>query len=581
MDRDELFLRLEKALAARDSFLLNKYAKNLLELVPHHPKAYYYLAEAALMNWDYNKAVQHLEVAIKHNPKEFFLRKKYALAKLNNGNEKEAVRLYEALIKEQPENADLYYDLGKFYTQNWNPEKAISNLKKVAELKPDHPEVYTYLIETFQSAKRYEEALEYLDKAIQQDSKNVEWYKARIKINKRQKDVDACERDYEQLVYLSGDNDAKVRLEFGDLYAEFGLYPQAEKQYTILIDSEEERGEPKNGAHYRKRGETRLRMANYQLALEDLEVALELNPKDGSLYYFCAKAQHLQGDKMGALEKLVKGMPYKPKQLIEMQELAGRISMDQEDWYGAKVQFETMSKTSGVERQGFFLLGLMHRKKGELEEAHKNWTIAKKHGHPQAQDMIDKYCDSVIDDKDGGSPNNFEGNSGPETDRNAASAFLRKLFGKHWGLDKDMTMEKSLTFKRMPEFLKKSIFEMIESLAFTISPQSIVLVNPIRQNMHAYYRILSETRESIEIAGKRQGAAANEKEIKLNLSFYQNRLKVEGMMPGMGSEVLYFVETNPKKVNPKEEQERIDRLADNAKNLLTNVFSDLLDKFKK
>ena len=223
MDREELFLRLEKALAARDSFLLNKYAKNLLEVVPYHPKAYYYLAEASLMSWDYTQAVKYLEEAIKHNPKEFFLRRKYALAKLNNGNEKEAVKLYSTLLKEQPKNADLYYDLGKYYTQNWNAEKAIKNLTKVVELEPNRLEVYTYLIETFQSARRYDDALEYLDKAIQQDAKNLDWYKARININKRQNDLDACVRDYEQLLYLSGDNEADIRLEFGDLYAEFGL----------------------------------------------------------------------------------------------------------------------------------------------------------------------------------------------------------------------------------------------------------------------------------------------------------------------------------------------------------------------
>lgn len=582
MDRDEMLQKLKEALTAKNSSDLARYTKMLLDLEPSNMRAYHYLAEACLIDSNYDEAERYLEKVLSVNSNDFMVKHKLGRTKIKNKKREEGLKIYKELLVTNPKSADLHHDLGVFYIDERLLQKATTHFVTAIQINENYLDAYQGLATVLQHLGCYQQALGCLEKVIQKAPNNPNWYQTRISINKHLKDVEACERDYEQVLFLEQQDETSIRVDFAEFYASLGQNRQAEKQYTIVIDSLKEKGE-RNLNYHKRRGEIRLRTSDYTGATADFSIALEMAPKSAELHHLRSKAHRLEGNKGAALVDLLVGIDLGSKikiQLGEMHEWAGRILMDLGCWDEAKVQFEALCQLPAGRGLGLHLLALLYYKRGEQKAAYKSWRLAYSHGYLRANEMIKKYIQEAVKKKEVRTGINLEKKINSEYAHNGASPFLKKLFGRYWSLDKEATVAESPSLQSMPEFLKKSIFAIVENLAFTISPKDLILISPLKTDMRICYEILEETPEGIRLTGKKVNPKSK-KAITLDLSFKEECLRVVGLIEGVTKEVFYFKKVNFNKISDQSVEEITNHLVSIARTFINDVLNKIIEKLKK
>ncbi|XP_021045943.1 protein O-mannosyl-transferase TMTC1 isoform X2 [Mus pahari] len=249
------------------------YYQKALQLHPQHNRALFNLGNLLKSQEKTEEAIVLLKESIKYGPD--FADAYSSLASLLAEQErfKEAEDVYQAGIKNCPDSSDLHNNYAVFLVDSGFPEKAVAHYQQAIQLSPSHHVAVVNLGRLYRS--------------LGENSKAEEWYRRALKVARtaevlsplgalyyntgRHKEALEVYREAVSLQPSQRD----LRLALAQVLAVMGQTKEAEK-ITVHIVSEE----PRCLECYRLLSAIHSKQEHHEKALEAIEKALQLKPKD-------------------------------------------------------------------------------------------------------------------------------------------------------------------------------------------------------------------------------------------------------------------------------------------------------------
>jgi tetratricopeptide (TPR) repeat protein len=203
------------------------------------------LAQVALAKGDAKSAELYLTRARKMTATSPHTLYRFALVALSIGLYEEANGTLLAAIKLNPREPEYFLALGTTWIKKPDLVEAEQAFRRALELQPDSPKAQMYLGYTLMEQKKYPEALEWLEKSLQKDRSVPETFYYLGQIAQEQNDDERAINYFKQALALLSTYS----------FAHSGL-----------------------GISY-------LRLKNYPLAQQELELSVKLNPNDAKAHY--------------------------------------------------------------------------------------------------------------------------------------------------------------------------------------------------------------------------------------------------------------------------------------------------------
>lgn len=163
----------------------------------------------------------------------------------------------------------------------------------------------------------------------------------------------------------------------------------------------------------------------------------------------------------------------------------------------------------------------------------------------------------------------------PEFQKNAASPFLKSVFGKIWMVDEEKTSANMPQLEKIPEGMRNMILSALKMITMTISDKGIFMSNPSKEDIRAYYRIEEESADAVKILA----VPTNGKEPKhFVLSMDADNLVFDPDMPD-GSKLL-MKETSPADMTAEQKMAFEEKLKGMATEFLGEMVNSLKEAFK-
>ncbi len=161
------------------------------------------------------------------------------------GRLEEAVQVYRELLSRDPSHLKARNNLGVLQDRMGNHEAALEHFRTALEIEPENPELLGNLGAALGALARFDEAEKVLRRAMRLDPSRVD-----------------------------------VRANLGILHFRRGLYAQAESELRWVCERD-----PEHGMAHFYRGEALNRLGRIDEALESLESASRLQPRNAKIYY--------------------------------------------------------------------------------------------------------------------------------------------------------------------------------------------------------------------------------------------------------------------------------------------------------
>jgi tetratricopeptide (TPR) repeat protein len=244
-----------------------------------------------------------------------------------------AIATYNEALQLNPKDVNTYYKRGlaRYYLGDY--EGAISDYTQALQINPYYGKVYAKIGMARYSLGDYEGAIADYNQAIRLNPNDAIAYK----------------------------NRADVRSQIGDTQGAFEDYTQAIKINPTLLKDKQRFPQkitvnPHDAASYKKRGNSRAELGDYEGAIEDYSQAIKLNRNDADAYYHRGNYRYDLGDYLGAIEDYNQVIKLKPND-AEAYYNRGNSRYNQGDKQAALEDFQKAAD--------------IYRKEGKLDE-HKN-----------------------------------------------------------------------------------------------------------------------------------------------------------------------------------------------------------------
>ncbi|MGK7941380.1 MAG: tetratricopeptide repeat protein [Crocosphaera sp.] len=285
-----------------------------IALAPNSFISYYFRASTYNNMGEYEQAIADYTKVIELAPKDpsladwYFLRA-YLYYKM--GDDKKVLADLNKAIEIDPIDPEYYAQRGRYYDFNGQYALAIKDMTKAIDLKPDHADYYDTrgdfkyslgdshgALEDYNQAieldpnhapayfrrgglyanqfKDYEKAMKDYDRAIEINPKYGVAYESRGILRKSLSDLPGALGDYNRAIALIEDPDPAIHFIY------YGTPP--EKLESWFPHQLKEKPISSYDSAYKERGNVRLKLKDYQGALEDFNEAIRLNPNDGGNY---------------------------------------------------------------------------------------------------------------------------------------------------------------------------------------------------------------------------------------------------------------------------------------------------------
>jgi len=129
------------------------------------------LGFALASDGQYQKALPHIEKALKLSPKYPLAHYNKAFSLQKMGDAHGAIKSYKEAIKHQPNYPDAYNNIGTIYIEQGNLEEAIKHFNLAAQLKPNSPTIRNNLGALLARYSKWDEAIEQYRLSIKLDPK--------------------------------------------------------------------------------------------------------------------------------------------------------------------------------------------------------------------------------------------------------------------------------------------------------------------------------------------------------------------------------------------------------------------------
>ncbi|NXT79942.1 TMTC1 protein, partial [Zapornia atra] len=249
------------------------YYRRALQLNPHHNRALFNLGNLLKSQGKKEEAVILLQDSIKYGPE--FADAYSSLASLLAEQErlKEAEEVYKTGIENCPESSDLHNNYGVFLVDTGAPEQAVSHYRQAIRLSPTHHVAMVNLGR--------------LHRSLGQNKEAEVWYKRALKVSRKAEILSPLGAlyyntgRYEEALHVYREaaslqpSNKEIRLALAQVLAMMGRTKEAEKITNHILNEDVECLEC-----YRLLSAIYSKQEHYSKALEAIEKALQLNPKD-------------------------------------------------------------------------------------------------------------------------------------------------------------------------------------------------------------------------------------------------------------------------------------------------------------
>ena len=207
---------------------------------------------------------------------------------------KTAIEILNKAIILYPETSQLYYLLAISYAELNQHKEALDNYTKSINLTPQNPYAYILRGLSYYYLNQYEKAIEDYTKAINLDPQEATFYIARGKVYKELKQNDKKDLDFIKASDLLSqdnveENIVKPQNEENDevYFFNLGIESIDKKDYKKAIEFLDKAISlnPRNPDSYYWRGYAYDELEHYQKAIEDFTKSINLNPQDAPVYY--------------------------------------------------------------------------------------------------------------------------------------------------------------------------------------------------------------------------------------------------------------------------------------------------------
>ncbi|XP_062991034.1 protein O-mannosyl-transferase TMTC1 isoform X1 [Elgaria multicarinata webbii] len=257
----------------KDLVEAKEYYSRALQLNPQHNRALFNLGNLLKSQGKKEEAVLLLRDSIQYGPEFADAYSSLASLLAEQDQLKEAEEVYQAGIENCPESSDLHNNYGVFLVDTGAPEMAVSHYQKAIQLSPGHHVAMVNLGRLYRSLGQNKDAEAWYKRALKVAQKaeiltplgalyyNTGRYEDALKV-------------YREAAALQPSN-KETRLALAQVLAMMGQTKEAEQMTSHIVTEEVECLEC-----YRLLSAIYSKQENYNKALEAIDKALQLQPKD-------------------------------------------------------------------------------------------------------------------------------------------------------------------------------------------------------------------------------------------------------------------------------------------------------------
>ena len=338
------------------------------------------LGEAYAERGDDNAALIAWQDALKLKPDEKDALRDSGALYLKHEMNAEAIDVLQKLVQLEPQNSQARSGLGAAYAGLFNMDEARSNFQMALRINPKNPSALVGLGHIELTAEHNEEAIRHLDKAIEVAPKTYEPYYLRgMAYSNIGRYADAID-DFQHTLRLGG-NDPEVYYHLAKAYKVVGRVKDSEQalaQFSALRTQANEKTESiREAARLTQQAkaavdrgglpeaidllekarklegdtpQTLFRLAglyydsnNYELALKDVRMAIQMAPSEWSYYYLEGLTEISSSKPEAAQKSLETAVQLNPSAADAFYQL-GNLAMQQNDFGQAIRKFQEAAR---------------------------------------------------------------------------------------------------------------------------------------------------------------------------------------------------------------------------------------------
>ena len=404
----------------------------------------------------------------------------------------------QLLTKLSPDNyPEYYFAKAALHLRNMEEDLALKALDELINLLPDHNAALELRATLNKNLQNEEEAIEDLTKLLELNPKNEQVRFLRIDINKALNNKKEIEEDYAFLIQ-NAPNSPDFRLKLGEYYDEIGEWSDAIYTFSdaveILARSTRGRTIP-----LRKRANCYLKLGSYKESIEDYKILLNDKNPPATDYLGIAEAYEALNKIESAVFYLNLGIDLVDKDRWKLLEKLGQFYLRDMKFEEAEHVFRKMTFEEQGKAEGFYQLGLLYLKQGDVESAYDVLKESEAHFHEKAQDLIIEFCQEFL----------AQDKLAEEMDRisdykdfiteNSKSILINNISGKYWQLDLKNTFGNNESLKNLEGEWKDKVAFAFENLFFVMTAFGWTIFKVNQQETRAIYKILEEGRDELII----------------------------------------------------------------------------------
>jgi len=271
-----------------------------IDLNPELAKAYANCGLAYANKGEYDMAIRDYDRAIKLNTEFAGAYNNRGEVYRNKGDYDNAIRDYDRAIKLNTEFAGAYNNRGIIYYGKGEYDRAIMEFERAIELNPEYAEAYYNRGNAYDGKGEYGLAIMDYDRAIELNPEIAGAYNNRGLVYTKKGEYDLAIRDYDRAIELNPEF-ALAYYNRGNAYIYKNKYKEAIMDFEMFIrlappqyagDVMKLRAMIKdlairNAEAYNSHGLAYANKGEYDTAIREYEMAIELNPEYAQAYFNC------------------------------------------------------------------------------------------------------------------------------------------------------------------------------------------------------------------------------------------------------------------------------------------------------
>ncbi|XP_048357180.1 protein O-mannosyl-transferase TMTC1 isoform X2 [Sphaerodactylus townsendi] len=257
----------------KDLVEAKEYYRRALQLNPQHNRALFNLGNLLKSQGKEEEALVLLRDSIQYGPEFADAYSSLASLLAEQDQLKDAEEVYQAGIQNCPESSDLHNNYGVFLVDTGSPEAAVSHYQKAIQLSPNHHVAMVNLGRLYRSLGQNKDAETWYKRALKV-ARNVEILSPLGALYYNTGRYEDALKVYREAAALQPSN-RETRLALAQVLAMMGQTKDAERMTNHIVTEEAECLEC-----YRLLSAIYSKQENYNKALEAIDKALQLKPKD-------------------------------------------------------------------------------------------------------------------------------------------------------------------------------------------------------------------------------------------------------------------------------------------------------------